>query len=86
LEEQIPLRTFDKFLLLNLYNDSKKALDQIFESTTPNRVSSNLRRILFGYLEANHTILPIDFDEILFDLDQVFQILEMLSCQKEKQV
>lgn len=82
MEEQIPLRTFAKFLLLNLDNDSKKALIQIFESTTPNRVSVNLRRILFGYLESCHTNLPIDFEEILFDLDQVFKILEMLNCQK----
>jgi hypothetical protein len=86
LEEQIPFRTFDKFFLLNLDNDTKKTLDRIFESTSPNRVSRSLMRIFIGYLESNHTNLPIDFDQMLFDLEYVFQILDMLNCQKEKQL
>jgi hypothetical protein len=79
LEDKIPLRTFDKFLVLNLDNNTKKTLDQIFESTIPNRVSKNLRRLLLSYLESYHTNLPIDFDEILFDLDQLFQLLDIAN-------
>jgi hypothetical protein len=75
-----------KIPFLKIDNDTIKLLEQILDTTYPNRVAKNLRQILFAYLETSHTNLPIDFDEMLFDLDQLFQILDIIRDLKEKQV
>jgi hypothetical protein len=74
-----------KIPFLKLNNDSIKLLEQVLDTTYPNRVSKNLRRIVFAYLETCHTNLPTDFDEMLFDLDQLFNILDIIKDCKSNQ-
>jgi hypothetical protein len=70
---------------LKIDNDTIKSLEHILDTTYPNRVAKNLRRIVFAYMETSHTNLPIDFDEILFDVDQLFLILDIVSDLKSKE-
>lgn len=70
---------------MKINNVTIKLVEQILVTTYPNRVSKNLRRLVFAYLETSHANLPTDFDEMLFDLDQLFILLDIIQDCKSNQ-
>lgn len=43
------------------------------------RANKHLRKIFIIYLQSEHENLPIDFTEVLIDLEQLFDILDLME-------
>ncbi len=56
-------------------DDLKRVLTD-FEIT---RANKHLRRIFIIYLQSEHENLPIDFSEVLIDLEQLFDVLDLME-------
>jgi hypothetical protein len=54
----------------------KEAYLQFLQSTPPSRLSRGLRHIFLDYLVYHHQWLPLDFHEILLDLNKLFDLLD----------
>lgn len=49
------------------------------------RANKHLRKIFIIYLQSEHENLPIDFTEVLIDLEQLFDMLDLMeSWNKSK--
>jgi len=58
------------------YIDELKRVLDGFEITRSNK---HLRKIFIIYLQSEHENLPIDFTEVLIDLEQLFDILDLME-------
>lgn len=43
------------------------------------RANKHLRKIFIIYLQSEHENLPIDFAEVLIDLEQLFDMLDLME-------
>lgn len=43
------------------------------------RANKHLRKIFIIYLQSEHENLPIDFTEVLIDLEQLFDMLDLMA-------
>jgi hypothetical protein len=51
------------------------------------RANKHLRKIFIIYLQSEHKRLPIDFTEVLIDLEQLFDMLDLMeSWNKPKDI
>ena len=65
---------------------SKELADKVryfIQDTSPSRVSKNVRALLFGYLRNQAEGLPIDLEEILNDLEALFDLLDVAAEEKK---
>lgn len=66
------------------YIDELKRVLNDFEIT---RANKHLRKIFIIYLQSEHESLPIDFAEVLIDLEQLFDMLDLMeSWNKSKNI
>lgn len=56
--------------------DELKRVLADFEIT---RANKHLRKIFIIYLQSEHENLPIDFTEVLIDLEQLFDMLDLME-------
>lgn len=72
---------------MNQINDEEiNILRNLLADCQSQRISRHLRNIFICYLQREHMALPIDFDEILIDLEQLFDILdfvEKIQCNNQ---
>ena len=65
---------------------SKELADKMryfVHNTSPNRISKNIRALLFGYLRNQAEGMPVDLEEILNDLEALFDLLEVAADEKK---
>ena len=59
--------------------ESIDELKKVLEDFEITRANKHLRKIFIIYLQSEHENLPIDFTEVLIDLEQLFDILELME-------
>ncbi len=65
---------------------SKELADKLNDITTnhsPARVSNNLRVVFFDYMRSQTIGTPIDWDDIVDDINLIFELLEVISNEKK---
>ena len=65
---------------------SKELADKVryfIQDTSPNRISKNLRALLFGYLRNQAEGMPVDLEEILNDMEALFDLLDVAADEKK---
>ncbi|NCI45037.1 hypothetical protein [Sediminibacterium soli] len=60
-------------------------LKRVLEDFQTERENKHLRRIFIIYLQSEHENLPIDFSEVLIDLEQLFDILDLMASWNRTQ-
>lgn len=62
-------------------------LKRILNDFEVERVNKHLRKIFIIYLQSEHENLPINFTEVLIDLEQLFEILDLMEhWNKQKDI
>jgi len=64
---------------------SKELTDKLNDITanhSPARVSNNLRVVFFDYMRSQEIGLPIDWDDIVEDVNLIFELLEVIAKEK----
>lgn len=59
---------------------SRRLFDAFFlfiKAIPPVRLNRNLRKIFLGYLQGNHHMIPLDFEEYLIDLEFLTELLDV---------
>lgn len=67
---------------------SEKMQDKMryfLQDHSPERVSRNLRKVLIDYLRSQQAGLPLEWDEILNDLESLFDLLDVAAREKRLQ-
>ena len=59
--------------------ESIDELKKVLEDFEITRANKHLRKIFIIYLQSEHENLPIDFTEVLIDLEQLFDILDLME-------
>ncbi len=65
---------------------SKELADKVryfIQDTSPSRVCKNLRVLLFGYLRNQAEGLPVELEEILNDMESLFELLDVAAEEKK---
>jgi len=65
---------------------SKELADKMryfIQDTSPARVSRNLRIVFFDYLRNQQEGLPMEFDQILNDMQNLFELLDVAAKEKK---
>ena len=65
---------------------SKELADKVryfVQDTSPARVSKNLRVVFFDYLRNQREGLPIEFDQVLDDMQNLFELLDVAVEEKK---
>ncbi len=67
---------------------SKELADKVryfVQDTSPGRVSKNLRVVFFDYLRNQREGLPMEFDQILDDMQNLFEFLDVAAEERKPQ-
>ena len=48
------------------------------------RANKHLRKIFFIYLNSEHQSLPINFEELLLDLEKLFALLDFIEIETKE--
>ncbi len=65
---------------------SKKLTDRMryfMQDHSPERVAKNLRKVFIDYLRSQQAGLPVEWDEILNDLESLFELLDVAAEEKK---
>ena len=65
---------------------SKELADKVryfIQDTSPARVGKNLRIVFFDYLRNQREGLPIEFDQVLDDMQNLFELLDVAAEEKK---
>ncbi len=57
-------------------NPVDKALDHLFKTLSPTKLSMSLRKMLIGYMCYNSNDLPVDFEDVVNDCSQLSNLLD----------
>ncbi len=57
-------------------------LNDIIENHSLARVSNNLRVVFFDYMRSQEIGTPIDWDDIVEDINLIFELLEVIAKEK----
>ena len=64
---------------------SKELADKVryfVQDTSPARVSKSVRVVFFDYLRNQREGLPIEFDQVLDDMQNIFELLDIAAEEK----
>jgi hypothetical protein len=59
-----------------------KALERFIDLAQPERVSKTLRTLLVEYLVNKSDLLPLDFDYMIEDVRNLFELLDRLGFKE----
>jgi len=57
-------------------------LNDITRNYSPARISNSVRVVFFDYMRSQQIGLPIDWDDIVEDVNLVFELLEVIANEK----
>jgi hypothetical protein len=57
-------------------------LKYLIEDSDPLRVSRNLRKVFFDYLRFQNGLTDAEFDDILTDIEEVFNLLDVIADEE----
>ena len=57
---------------------------QFISDINPSRFSRNLRKLLLDYISQNKDCLPVDFNVMLNDLNNLFELLDKIDNVQQK--
>lgn len=60
-------------------NEQVDELKKVLNDFEIERTNKHLRKIFIIYLQSEHENLPIDFMEVLIDLEQLFDMLDLME-------
>lgn len=69
---------------LDSYSDEvKQKLEYFIKNSNHNRMSKTIRTIFFAYLRDSKEGLRVDFDDILYDVEMLIELIDCLSINRD---
>lgn len=62
----------------SIHSNQSEEVNELFELFKPVRINKHLRRLLFAYLYRNNDV-DADKEDLLFDINLLFELLELLN-------
>jgi len=67
-----------------MHNEFIDQLKKVLSDFEIARANKHLRKIFLIYLNSEHQSLPINFEELLIDLEKLFELLDLIEIETKE--